>query len=72
MPQAYTSISPTLHRTRSRSFSSSRTFFSPQHHIEAEGVFGTGGEHSQLVEVLLMSSLGFCSFNIKVGADLDK
>jgi hypothetical protein len=44
----------------------------PQHLVEAEGVLGAGSVHFHLVEVLLSSSLGFCSFNIKVGADLDQ
>jgi hypothetical protein len=43
----------------------------PQHVVKAEGVVGAGGVCFHFVEVLLSSSLGFCSFGIKVGTDLD-
>jgi hypothetical protein len=43
----------------------------PQHLVKAEGVLGAGGVHFYLVDVLLSSRLGFCSFGVKVGADLD-
>jgi hypothetical protein len=47
-------------------------FLLPQHHVEVEGVLGVGGVRLHLVEVLLPSSLDFCSLDVKVGADLDQ
>jgi hypothetical protein len=43
-----------------------------QHLVEAEGVLGTGIVCLHLVMVLLLSSLNFRPFSIKVGADLDQ
>jgi hypothetical protein len=42
-----------------------------QHLVKAEGVLGAGGVHFYLVDVLLSSRLGFCPFDVKVGANLD-
>jgi hypothetical protein len=44
----------------------------PQYLIEAEGVLDTGGVNAHLAEVLLMSSLSFCLFSVKVGDGLHK
>jgi hypothetical protein len=43
----------------------------PHHFVKAEGVLGTGSMRLHIVEVLLSSSPNFCSFHVKVSANLD-
>jgi hypothetical protein len=44
----------------------------PYHFVKAEGVLGTVGMHTHLIEVLLMSKLGLRSFSVKVSTCITK
>jgi hypothetical protein len=44
----------------------------PQHLVDAEGVFSTGGVSRHLLEVLFLGCLGLGPLCVEVGTDLGK